>query len=307
MLVKYSMSRQKKLFIIIPLVIAFFLAAYAKHRFIDSQIKPCGELDNKEADETSGIAASGIIPDTYYIQNDSGDTSRFFAINPQGKVLRTIYYGWPKNTTIAEHDCEDIACGPGPVKGKSYIYIADIGDNKAERPFVRVYRIADNERFGDSGADLHTGAVPLYLKYPDGPRDAEALMIDPVEKLLYIVSKRYDKVGIYTAPLSQQKGDTVTLTKRGMLFFKGIKPFKWVTAADISADGSKILLKTYEKVYYWQREPDQPAWKAMLKHPTELPYLQEKLGEAIGFTRSGKGYFTISEGVYAPLYYYPLP
>ena len=33
-------------------------------------------------------------------------------------------------------------------------------------------------------------AVPIHFKYPDGPRDAETLMIDPVEKLIYIVSKR---------------------------------------------------------------------------------------------------------------------
>ena len=45
----------------------------------------------------------------------------------------------------------------------------------------------------------------------------------------------------------------------------------------------------------------------MQRKPIELFYKPEKQGEAIGFTLDGKGYYTTSEGVFAPIYYYPLP
>jgi hypothetical protein len=31
------------------------------------------------------------------------------------------------------------------------------------------------------------------------------------------------------------------------------------------------------------------------------------MGEAIGFAADGKSYYTISEGIYAPIYYYTTP
>ena len=101
--------------------------------------------------------------------------------------------------------------------------------------------------------------------------------------------------------------DTLTMTKRASLFFPGFKPFKWITAGDISKDGQQVLLKSYEKVFYWRREPHEHIWDTMVRKPEELPYKTEKQGEAIGFTPDGKGYYTTSEGVFAPIYYYNSP
>jgi len=299
------MSRRRKLRITLPVVILLFIGAYAKHRLIDRKQMPEGRLMDKEMDETSGIAASTINPGIYYVHNDSGDTSRFFAITADGKLKSTIYFKGHKQH-LGVLDFEDIAVGPGPVKGKSYVYLGDIGDNSSDKKFITVYRAEEKKNWGkDSLANTLTS--PINLKYPDGPKDCETLMIDPIEKLMYIVTKRRDTVGIYTSPLTYKNDDTVTMTFRAKLFFKGIKPFKWITAGDISKDGSKILLKSYEKVYYWQRATNEPAWRAMQKPPRELPYKQEKQGEAIGFTPDGKGYYTTSEGVFAPIYYYSVP
>jgi hypothetical protein len=300
-----DMSRRRKLNILIPVVILMFMGAYAKHRLIDRKQHPEGRLQDKEMDETSGIAASTLNKGIYYVHNDSGDTSRFFAITPDGKLRTTIYYQGHKQH-LGALDVEDIDVGPGPVAGKSYVYVGDIGDNSAQRKFITIYRAEEKKAWGkDSLANTTTS--PINLKYPDGAKDAEAMMIDPVEKLIYIVTKRYDTVGVYTYPLKYRNDDTVTMTFRTKLYFKGIKPFKWITAGDISKDGSKILLKSYEKVYYWQRQPNEPAWRTMQRPPRELPYKQEKQGEAIGFTPDGKGYYTASEGVFTPIYYYDIP
>jgi hypothetical protein len=301
------MGRRKKIRIIIPVVIVLFLFAYARHRYVYHETDITGHLPIKAMNEISGIAASGINPDLYYVENDSGDTSRFFAILPTGQLKSTIYFKGDAKEEFGVNDCEDIAVGPGPVKGKSYFYMGDIGDNDAKYKYITVYRMEEKTSWAEDSIVHATDAIPIHLKYPDGPRDAETLMIDPIGKLIYIVSKREDSVGVYTTPLIYKPNDTVVLTKRCKLFFPGIKLFKWITAGDISKDGRQVLIKSYTKVYYWKREGDEPIWETIQRKPEILPYLQEKQGEAIGFTPDGKGYYTTSEGVYSPIYYYHIP
>lgn len=300
------MSSAKKTKVLIPIIFLLFLGAYARHKYIVHQIVLSGTLQDKAMDEISGIAASGIAKDTYYVHNDSGDTSRVFAISADGKLLSTIYYKGDAAAGQGVFDCEDIAVGPGPAAKKSYVYIADIGDNAANRKYTTIYRIAEQAALL-KGGKVNATATPLHLKYPDGPKDAEAMMIDPRQKLIYIVSKRGDTVKVYTAPLAFKANDTVTMTYRTKLFFKGFKPFKWITAGDISKDGERILLKSYEKIYYWKREGTEPIWKTLQRKPEQPNYQQEKQGEAIGFTADGTGYYTLSEGIFSPVYYYRVP
>jgi hypothetical protein len=277
------MSRAKKIRVLLPIVIVCFLFAYADHKYEQKHTAITGHLQGKQLDEISGIAASGINNNVYYIHNDSGDTSRFFAITPAGNVLSTIYF-----------------------KGKSYVYLGDIGDNNSTRPYITVYRMEEQKNWSKDSITT-TPAAPVHFKYPDGPKDAETLMIDPIEKLICIVSKRKDSVTVYTSPLNYKVNDTLLLTKRCKLYFKGFPPFKWITAGDISKDGQQVLLKNYVKVFYWKRIDNEPIWKTLQRKPEELPYEEEKQGEAIGFTPDGKGYYTTSEGIAAPIYYYSIP
>ncbi|HWZ36187.1 MAG TPA: hypothetical protein VNW51_08520 [Mucilaginibacter sp.] len=300
------MSRAKKINILIPTIFLLFAGAFARHKYLAHQIILSGNLKDKVMNEISGIAASGINNDIYYVHNDSGDTSRFFAISPDGKLISTMYYKGDPKEPLGVADCEDIAVGPGPLKNKSYVYVGDIGDNRAVRKYLTVYRVQEQSAWA-KGGNINATAVPLHLKYPDGPKDAETLMVDPVQKLLYIISKRTDTVSVYTTPLNYKPNDTVVITHRVRLFFKGFKPFKWITAGDISKDGSQVLVKSYEKVYYWKRGGHEPIWQTLQRTPAEPNYQQEKQGEAIGFTPDGRGYYTVSEGMFSPVYYYKVP
>jgi len=296
-------KHRKRRVVLVAIVVTLFCASYAQHRYGNKPLMT-GHMQDKRLNETSGIAASAINPDIYYVHNDSGDTSRFFAITPNGTLKRTFYFKGDPRASLGVTDCEDIAVGPGPDTGKSYIYLGDIGDNHSTRPYITVYRIPEPSI---TQPDSIVKAVPLHLNYPDGAKDAETLMVDPLEKLLYIVSKRHNRVGVYTTPLTFKANDTLTLTKRCQLHFSGLPLFKWITAGDISKDGRQILLKSYVRVYYWRRNGSEPIWQTMQRNPTRLPYEEEKQGEAIGFTNDGKAYYTTSEGVYAPIYLYQLP
>jgi hypothetical protein len=253
--------------------------------------------------EISGLLISS--DSLFFVHNDSGDTSRFFAIDAKGNLMATLYFkGDPSKKQFGVTDCEDIAGGPGPIKNKSYIYLGDIGDNGGNRPFVTVYRFQEPSKFSSS---MQIEGEALHLKYPNGPQDAETLMIDPILKELIIISKRQDTVGIYSASLFFKNEDTVTMKKQGSLFLTGKGLVKYVVSGDISRDGRQIILKTYTNVYYWLRNGKESISQTLRRMPTKLPYILEPQGEAVGFTPDGKAYYCISEGKNAVIYRYNIP
>ena len=256
-------------------------------------------------DEISGITLSSHKNVFAYVHNDSGDKSRFFAIDSNAQLITTISFKGSENNGNVR-DCEDIAVGKGAKGEQHYVYVGDIGNNFGLRPFVCVYKIAETDIQTDKTAITVT-AVPVFLRYPDGPRDAETLMIDNIDRLLYIVSKREDSVHVYVSRLDWNKNDTITLTKKAVLFFAGSRPQKWIVSGDISRDGSKVILKSLSKVYYWERAAGEPIWKTLSRPPLELPYQKEPQGEAICFDEKGTGYYTTSEGKNQPVYYYRIP
>ncbi|WP_332911344.1 hypothetical protein [Algoriphagus boritolerans] len=87
---------------------------------------------------------------------------------------------------VKNRDWEDIAVGPGP-GGKSYIYVADIGDNAGNNKSGRIYRFPEPSKI-----EKKNTVKPEVLKftYPNGAMDAESLFVDPISGDLFIVSKR---------------------------------------------------------------------------------------------------------------------
>ncbi|WP_316735823.1 hypothetical protein [Pedobacter aquatilis] len=261
------------------------------------------KVSSAELSEISGLY--NAKDNLFFVHNDSGDTSRIFAINAKGSLLSTLYF---KGVSSKKHssvtDCEDIAGGPGPIINKRYIYLGDIGDNAANRPYITVYRFPEP---GNLSAKMQIASEAVHLKYPNGPQDAETLMVDPISKELIIVSKRQDTVGIYSAPLLFKNKDTITMKKQGNLFIPGRGLFKYVVSGDISRDGKQVIIKTYTGVYYWLRNGKESIAQTLKRAPKILPYTMEPQGEAVGFTPDGKAYYCISEGKNSLIYRYAIP
>jgi len=293
----------KRLIAFVPARIAFITFWLVGLVYAVSAQQAAVKIIPAELSEISGLF---IAKDNlFYVHNDSGDTSRFFAIDAKGNLLSTLYFkGDPSKKRLGVTDCEDIAGGPGPVKNKSYIYLGDIGDNGGNRPYVTVYRFPEPNKFS---GNMQIESEAVHLKYPNGPQDAETLMVDPILKELIIISKRQDTVGIYSAPLFFKKGDTIKMKKQGSLVLPGKGLVKYVVSGDISRDGQQILLKTYANVYYWLRNGKEPISQTLRRTPTKLPYILERQGEAVGFTPDGKAYYCISEGKNAVIYRYNVP
>ena len=257
-----------------------------------------GELENDQINEASGVAVSRLNPGHVWTHNDSGDFNRIFLVGPQGQNAGTFRVDESGN-----RDWEDMAIGPGPDPNLDYLYIADIGDNRAQYSFVRIFRLPE-PRASDYDTALPLvpvdGAEMMQLTYPDGPKDAETLMIDPLTKDIYIVSKREFPVTVYVARYPQSVDDATELTRLGTL------PFTDATAGDISPDGLRILIKTKTEVFMWSRDSTETIAQAFERQPVRLPYVPEPQGEAIAWNTDGTGYYVLSEArsVTPILYYY---
>jgi hypothetical protein len=269
-----------------------------------------GPVANEKIGEASGIAASHLVDDVYWVQNDSGNAPSVFAVGADGRDLGE--YELEPATNV---DWEDIAVGPGPVAGVSYLYVADIGGNIAPRTSVVIYRVPEPavDPATPPGQVLPLpGVEAINLHYPDGPHDAEGFMVDPVSGRLYVVTKALDKAQVFAAPANLANASTTVLTQVATVVFSYIPGL--VTAADVSPQGDTVALRTYTHVVMWQRPSGQPL-EAAFSQPLCLgaaPGLgtapdQEPQGEGLGFLRSGRGYVTVSEGVHPLLHRFSAP
>lgn len=248
-------------------------------------------LENPEINEASGLAFSQVHTGVLYTHNDSGAEPIVHMIDTLGRSLGQIFLQNVKN-----RDWEDIAVGSGPDKTKSYVYVAEIGDNLARYKEIRVFRFAEPEGIQ---TEIQLEPEVLVLSYPDGPKDAETLMVDPLSGDIFILSKRDSLNILYKTSQKAFKKGKATLERVMVL------PFTMAVAGDISMDGSQILIKNYEQVFYWIRMPNETVDQALSRQPEVLPYKPEPQGEAIAFHPNGNSYFTVSEksNLTAPMLY----
>jgi hypothetical protein len=240
-----------------------------------------GTLENKEIEEASGMAFSRDHDGLIYTHNDSGGGRRVYVIDSLGKGMGVF-----KLKGVWNRDWEDIAVGPGPDPKLNYVYVGEIGDNQLKYTNIFIYRFPEPEQFLEA---MEVEPEILKLSYPDGAKDAETLMVDPISKDIFILTKRDSLNILYKTTQEAFESKEAVLEKVMEL------PFTMSVAGDISVDGKEILIKNYFTVYYWKRNENETIAQALARDPLILPYKPEPQGEAIGFHPNGKSYFTLSE------------
>lgn len=250
-------------------------------------------VQNQDLDEVSGMGASFRFPGHLWLLEDSGTEAKLDLIQDNGGYARKVSFAGNNR------DWEDLAVGPGPVDGKKYIYIGEIGDNNASHKDYYIYRF--EEPAGEHVAQYET----IHFRYPNGASyDAETLLVDPWTKDLYVITKNQLNVHVYRLPYPQQ-----TQNVNEAQFMGTIKYFL-VVSGDVSPDGSEVLLKSYTTLYYWKRKAGESLYEVLKRsHDLTAPYVLEPQGEAVCWDHTAKGYFTLSERgtnntPIPPLYYY---
>jgi hypothetical protein len=280
----------KRIFLVSILLLSIYavlLSAKAVQEYV---------LDTNLLDEASGLATSILNPDILYSHNDSGGENAVFAIDTKGRLKAKIIIDG-----VTNRDWEDIATAVDTMTGTPYIYIGEIGDNGARYPSVSIYKVPEPSLAMGDTLIVANQYETFNIQYEDGPRDAEALFVEPRTQDIYIISKREEQVGIYKVAYPQSTTDMNVAQKMGQM------KMNWVTAADISPNGKSILVKNYTGVRRFKVGRKTSIAEALTRKGKNMPYKIEPQGEAICWDAKGKAYFTLSEASDSGsqiLYYY---
>ena len=260
-----------------------------------------GVLKDSSVRESSGLAASRNVPGLYWTHNDSGDGPFIYAFDTRG-VRKGVW----RVAGASAYDWEDMAAGPGPVSGKNYLYIGDIGDNQEKRSEITVYRVLEpvlsTQSVVKGKNSLTEPADAISFRYPDGAHDAESLLVHPVTGHLYIVTKvPFANPGIYEAVAPLKPGRTITLVRIGTLEVPSLLG-GMITGGAISPDGRRVAfcdyLQAYEAVLANTKSSFNEIWKRPL---TAISLGSRKQGEAITYRLDSKALLATSEGSPMPL------
>ncbi|MFI8533882.1 WD40 repeat domain-containing protein [Streptomyces aquilus] len=184
-------------------------------------------IEDPRITESSGLAASHQHPGIYWTHNDQDTGSYLYAVDSgTGKTVARI--------TLAgvgqQRDVEAISIGPD-----NQIYVGDIGDNDGVSwPYVWIYQLPEPKELKDQTIR----AKQYVVKYTDGSRDAESMIVHPKTGRVYIIDKQEDGGHLYEGPAK--------LSTSGTNVFRPVKPVDlWATDAAFSPDGRRLAVRGY--------------------------------------------------------------
>lgn len=222
-----------------------------------------------ELREASGTAftADGRL----WVIADSGPAV-LYAISSADSIIARVQITGARNDdweALAGGECGD---------GTECLFIGEIGDNlhdAAERAVLRVRAPVPGQ--------THAAAERLAFRFPDGPRDAEALVALPDGTILVISKGRNGPIGVYRFPAPPQPG-IVTLEHVQNLSAGIAQVPDQVTGAAASPDGSVIMVRTYSTLQRYALEGDTLRAAGA---PVLLAALRETQGEGIALDEAG--------------------
>lgn len=226
--------------------------------------------------ESSGLAVSGREASWLLTHNDSGAEAEVFAIDPRGRTRATY-----RLAGVTARDWEGMArVGSGSA---STLYLGDIGDNRNSWRNIAVYVAAEPQGSGR----LTTKATRYRLTFPDGARDAEALMVSPRTGRVYVVTKRLTGPAIYLAPADLRSTGFNRLVK-----WRDAPAF--VTDGAFSPDGARYALRSYTRAFVYD------AGTGALLETLDLP--AQPQGESLTWSSDGAALLVGSEGPQQPIW-----
>jgi len=230
--------------------------------------------------EVSGLVVTG---DKLLAMNDGGDRLTVYVLDRACQVVGV------RTAPVDPYDPEDMA-----LAADGTVWLSDTGDNLAQRATVALLALHPD------------GSTAIYrMTYPDGPHDAEALLLAP-DGTPYVVTKEVlGNSGVYRPAAALADGGTVPMTKVAALSFAltgtaggpvGRAGELMVTGGAVSPDGKLLALRTYTDAYLWPLTgSDVPA--ALAGKPVRIPLPPAPQGEAISFGADSRQLVVAGEGV----------
>jgi hypothetical protein len=266
---------------------------------------PVGQVKDPDLDELSGLAASRAHPGAFWTHNDGGHKPRLYLIGSDGGLRAT----W-KLDKAPKTDWEDVAVGPcEPSATATCVYLGDTGDNDGNRATVHVLRWPEpnDATAADPRAPVEVaeGAwQALSLTYPDGPQNAEALVVLPDARLVVLTKRgdgqtrlwRIDPAGKWSAGGAVMQAEAL-----GSLHLGPAGHGMQVTAADLSPDGKRLAVRALAGLWVYDGAERLSGAAIGQWSGVALPLPPEVQGEAVAWTADG-ALITVGEGKQSPIY-----
>lgn len=239
------------------------------------------ELDDERLAEASGLV---VGPDGPAVVNDSGNPSTVYRLDPRCGVAAEL------PVVRDGRDVEDLARADDGT-----LWLADTGDNRRARPTIAILRLAPDG-----------GQVDVPLAYPDGPHDAETLILPDDGRPVIVTKDLGGRSGVYTTdaplpaaaperPVSLRRVGEVaippTTTANGSSDPQAAVGGGLITGGALTDDGRVAGLRTYTDA--WLYPVTGPVGTAdgvvaaLRGAPVQVPLPGEPQGEAIAFEPDG--------------------
>jgi hypothetical protein len=212
-------------------------------------------ITDEDVFESSGLVDTGRV---VYTTNDSGDDAVLYGFDPgTGRLV--------SRTTYAPEVDDVEALAPGR---HGQVWAGDIGDNPGRRTGIDVYRVVP-------GLGTHERPARRYsFKYPDGPHDAETLLVHPRTGRLFVVSKSAFGGTVYAAPGRPRAGGQ----PNRLTAFARVTGL--ITDGTFLPGGKRVVLRTYGTATVYTFPGFAPIGTVRLP--------QQRQGEGISVSRTGR-------------------
>jgi hypothetical protein len=281
------------------LLSAAALALWAAHSFAADAVqygKPqlVAKLAHPSIHESSGLGCSRLRKDLFWTHNDSGDRARFFAFDAKGARVAQLLL------PVRARDWEDMASFT--MGKRAYLLAADVGNNNLRRKHVTLHIVREpGLAVGKREQKIKLDAAKVLtvdFKLEGGPQNCEAVAVDVVGRMIYLVSKTDLRASqVYQLALPTKALGKVLTAKQLVKV-----PVRMATGMDISPDGRRCVILTYTLAAEYARRGDE-TWKAAFSRPPrELVMPARKQGESICYGPDGVTLYLTSEGRPTPLW-----
>jgi hypothetical protein len=200
----------------------------------EQALSKIGRIEHSPVREASGLVASRQYPGVFWTICDSENPPHLFAVDRAGKLLAE--YELEQTANI---DWESIAAD-----GQGNLYIGDVGNNLG-LPLRWVLKVREPDPRPAVATLAEPAAVAkltvdklVAYRFPAAPFDVEGMFF--WQDSIYLLSKVRQGTGLYRLRLDGPPG-WQTLVK-----VCDVPAIHTVTGADISADGRRVAMCSYQ-------------------------------------------------------------
>lgn len=271
-----------------------FLATALAFPLYAEEVIRIAEVTHPQLGEMSGIVASSY-PDIYWVHNDSGDTSRIFAIHANGDIVVPLFMraifpdrstdewpGYPIDNAW-QYDWEDIA------RADDVLYLADVGNNDNARRDLGVYVVNEPNPLYVTKARA-TRFLPI--RYPDQAQypakqwhfDCEAVFTS--DGNLYFLTKHRQpgKAMEWERGTKLYRLDSNHTDRENVLkLVDRHDRVTLATGADVSPDAQHLAILTYARLWVFERPRRGDKWLQSAARVLDLDRDFVKQNEAIAW------------------------